>query len=55
MKIAMRCIHALLLLFLVGVFLAGASNNRYDLPVGDCPSLGPENAPVTIFEFIDYQ
>jgi hypothetical protein len=29
--------------------------DRHDVPIGDCPSLGPENAPVTIIEFIDYQ
>ena len=26
-----------------------------DIPVGDSPSLGPANAPVTIIEFIDFQ
>lgn len=55
MKIAMRCIHALLLVVILVSFSAGASENRYDVPVGDCPSLGPENAPVKILEFIDYQ
>jgi len=28
---------------------------RYDVPIADAPSLGPENAPVTIVEFSDYQ
>jgi hypothetical protein len=31
------------------------SQTRYDVPLGDCPFLGPENAPLTIIEFIDYQ
>lgn len=34
--------------------LSGASD-RFDVPVGDSPSFGPENAPVTIIEFLDYQ
>lgn len=34
---------------------AHTSQTRYDIPVGKSPSWGPENAPVTIFEFIDYQ
>lgn len=47
------------LLFLCGLLLiaaaAFASEPRFDIPVGDSPSLGPENAPVTIIEFIDFQ
>ncbi len=32
-----------------------ALSQRYDIPVGDSPSWGPEYAPITIIEFIDYQ
>ncbi len=28
---------------------------RYDVPADDDPSLGPDNAPITIIEFSDYQ
>ena len=28
---------------------------RYDVPVADSPYLGPEDAAVTIIEFLDYQ
>ncbi|MBM3150589.1 MAG: DsbA family protein [Chloroflexi bacterium] len=28
---------------------------RYDVPVDDDPSIGPEDAPITIIEFSDYQ
>lgn len=28
---------------------------RYDVPVDDDPALGPENAPITIIEFSDYE
>lgn len=44
---------ALICLALVSV--AAAEDNRYTVPLGDSPSLGPENAPVTIVEFIDFQ
>jgi hypothetical protein len=29
--------------------------DRVQVEVGDSPTLGPENAPVTMVEFIDYQ
>jgi protein-disulfide isomerase len=28
---------------------------RYDVPVGNNPSIGPENAPITLIEFSDYE
>jgi protein-disulfide isomerase len=28
---------------------------RYDVPVDDDPSIGPDNAPITLIEFSDYQ
>ena len=34
---------------------AGGADIRYTVPVGDSPSIGPANAPVTIVEFLDYQ
>jgi len=34
---------------------AGAADKRVTVPIGDSPSMGPENAPVTIVEFIDFQ
>jgi hypothetical protein len=32
-----------------------AADKRTNIPIGNSPSLGPENAPVTIIEFIDFQ
>ncbi len=32
-----------------------AADQRATVPIGNSPSLGPENAPVTIIEFIDFQ
>ena len=34
---------------------ASSEEKRYTIPIGDSPSLGPENAPVTIIEFLDFQ
>ena len=35
--------------------MAHAEVKRVDVPIGDAPSQGPANAPVTITEFIDFQ
>lgn len=46
---------------LLGVFvllcfgMAHAEERKIDIPIGDSPTLGPEDAPVTIIEFIDFQ
>ncbi len=34
---------------------ASAEEKRYTVPLGDSPSIGPPDAPVTIIEFIDFQ
>ena len=34
---------------------ASSEETRYTIPISDSPSLGPENAPITIIEFIDFQ
>jgi len=33
----------------------GAEEKRYQIPLENSPSIGPADAPVTIFEFIDFQ
>jgi len=43
---------ALLLLLSVPAF---AADKRVTVPIGGSPAMGPENAPVTIVEFIDFQ
>ncbi len=32
-----------------------ADEKRFSVPLGDSPSTGPDNAPVTIVEFLDFQ
>jgi hypothetical protein len=39
----------------IAVSLAHAGVQRAEVPVADSPARGPENAPVTIIEFLDYQ
>jgi hypothetical protein len=34
---------------------AFAGEKRFSVPIGDSPSTGPMNAPVTIIEFLDFQ
>jgi len=49
-KKLLSCFFVLLLLS-----TAYAEQQRTDVPIGDSPSFGPENAPVTIIEFLDFQ
>lgn len=44
----------MLLLLLIASY-SYADEKRYNVPIEDSPALGPENAPVTIIEFLDYQ
>ncbi len=50
MKRLLICIFVLLLFG-----MAHAEEKRFDVPIGDSPSQGPTDAPVTIIEFIDFQ
>ncbi len=50
MKRILICI-SLLLLF----GMAQAEEKKTEVPIGDSPSMGPADAPVTIIEFIDFQ
>lgn len=45
----------LVFMLLLALGAAHAGEQRIEVPVGDSPSRGPVNAPVTIIEFIDFQ
>jgi len=31
------------------------AEQRYSIPIDNCPILGPVDAPITIIEFLDFQ
>jgi hypothetical protein len=33
----------------------GAEEKRYQIPLENSPNIGPADAPVTVFEFLDFQ
>jgi len=52
----MKKLSLLVLCFALLVSSAvAAAEKRITVPIGNAPSMGPENAPVTIIEFIDFQ
>jgi hypothetical protein len=48
-----RILTCVFVLLLFG--MAHAEVKRFAVPIGDSPTLGPADAPVTIIEFIDFQ
>lgn len=54
LSIIMKKLLIVILAFLLGA-VAFAEEKRYDVPIGDSPSIGPSDAPATIIEFIDFQ
>lgn len=41
--------------FLLLGIMAQAADQKTDIPIGNSPTMGPADAPVTIIEFIDFQ
>jgi hypothetical protein len=50
LKIILNCIFVLLLLG-----TASAADQKIEIPIGDSPTMGPADAPITFIEFIDFQ
>jgi hypothetical protein len=46
---------ALTILLLLSFSMAFAEGKRFHVPIADSPQLGPQDAPVTIIEFLDFQ
>jgi hypothetical protein len=46
---------AVLLVLVLAAGYASAEEKRFTVPLNDSPVTGPADAPVTIFEFIDFQ
>jgi protein-disulfide isomerase len=55
MKQVFKFLCVLIFIILFIPLFVNASSKRYDIPLGDSPSVGPDKAPITIIEFIDYQ
>jgi hypothetical protein len=53
MKVTARFLLMMFVL-LIGT-TAYSAEQRITVPLGDSPRMGPDNAPVTIVEFIDFQ
>jgi hypothetical protein len=58
-RISMKRMMLLLLIAVMTVpAMAGAQGTeekRYQIPLENSPSIGPADAPVTMFEFLDFQ
>ena len=48
-----KIVVCLAVLLLCG--MAQAEEKRIEIPIGNSPTMGPADAPITIIEFIDFQ
>jgi hypothetical protein len=46
---------ALIVVFLLSFSTVFAGEKRFQVPIAGSPQLGPQDAPVTIIEFLDFQ
>ena len=56
----MKYINGLIVVLTITIFsllpcIAFGQNERYDIPLDNCVFMGPADAPITIFEFLDFQ
>lgn len=48
-----KILICMIILLLGGI--AWAEEKRTEIPIGNSPTMGPADAPITIIEFIDFQ
>lgn len=48
-----KLLSCIFVLLLIGP--AFAEEKRTDVPIGDSPTMGPVDAPITLIEFLDFQ
>lgn len=56
--VIMKTLNCLLLILIATFFFLltfVTAGERYSIPLEGSPSIGPENAPLVIVEFLDYQ
>ncbi|MHB9097401.1 MAG: hypothetical protein ACYC5X_06215 [Syntrophales bacterium] len=51
----MKKIIVILSVILFASSLGYGEEKRFSIPIGDSPTAGPADAPVTIIEFLDFQ
>ena len=56
-KMGLKMQRVALIVFIVVLFCPSviAGTQRFNVPIEGSPSLGPDNAPVVMVEFLDYQ
>jgi protein-disulfide isomerase len=55
MKRMMVLLLSAALLVPAAALAQGVEEKRYQIPLENSPSIGPPDAPVTVFEFLDFQ
>lgn len=43
------------IILLIAVAVSSAQEKRFSVPIGNSPSQGPQDARITLIEFIDFQ
>jgi hypothetical protein len=52
---AMKKLIVIILSVILASSLGYGEEKRFSVPIGDSPTAGPADAPVTVIEFLDFQ